>query len=119
MSRGLSRENPSLIDNQQWVDQHPALHEYLKTHPYVRREFKSHPYNFMHRAEQEQKQTERGQYGHGGVPYGTHPGEYTHGGEAVQNQPHPGEFTHGAAQVPGQPHPEFTHGAEQVKKHHD
>jgi hypothetical protein len=37
------------------VDQHPALHEYLKTHPYVRKEFKEHPYNFMHRAEQIQK----------------------------------------------------------------
>ena len=45
------RENPSLIDDQQWVDQHPALHEYLKTHPNVRHEFKSHPYKFMHREE--------------------------------------------------------------------
>ncbi len=44
-------KDPTLIDNQQFVDSHPALHEYLKTHPYVRHEFKSHPYKFMHRAE--------------------------------------------------------------------
>jgi hypothetical protein len=44
-------KNPALIENQQWVDNHPALHEYLRTHPNVRREFKAHPYRFMHRAE--------------------------------------------------------------------
>ena len=45
-------KDPTLIDNQAWVDQHPALHAYLKTHPYVRKEFKDHPYKFMHRSEQ-------------------------------------------------------------------
>src|ERR1039458_6609567 len=51
VARALEKD-PSLIDNQAWVDQHPALHEYLKTHPYIRKEFKDHPYKFMHRAEQ-------------------------------------------------------------------
>jgi hypothetical protein len=72
------RENPSLIDNQQWVDQHPDLHEYLKTHPNVRHEFKSHPYKFMHRAEEMQNQPHPGAYAHG-PNYQGHPGEYTHG----------------------------------------
>ncbi|HKM99872.1 MAG TPA: hypothetical protein VJX23_05105 [Candidatus Binataceae bacterium] len=54
VARALEKD-PTLIDNQQWVDNHPALHEYLRTHPYVRHEFKSHPYNFMHRAEQIQE----------------------------------------------------------------
>ncbi len=54
VARALEKD-PALIDNQQFVDSHPALHEYLKTHPYVRKEFKEHPYNFMHRAEQIQK----------------------------------------------------------------
>ncbi len=51
VARALEKD-PSLIDNQAWVDQHPALHEYLRTHPYIRKEFKDHPYKFMHRAEQ-------------------------------------------------------------------
>ena len=54
VARALEKD-PTLIDNQQFVDSHPALHEYLRTHPYVRKEFKEHPYNFMHRAEQIQK----------------------------------------------------------------
>jgi len=45
------RNNPTLIDNQQFVDSHPGLHEYLHNHPGVRHDFKSHPYRFMHREE--------------------------------------------------------------------
>jgi len=48
-------KDPSLIDNQQFVDSHPGLHEYLHDHPNVRHEFKSHPYRFMHRSEQYNK----------------------------------------------------------------
>jgi hypothetical protein len=50
LARELAKD-PALIENRRWVDNHPALHEYLKTHPNVRREFKAHPYKFMHRAE--------------------------------------------------------------------
>jgi hypothetical protein len=49
------RKDPSLIDNQGWVDEHPGLHEYLHNHPNVRHEMKSHPNRFMHRAEQYNK----------------------------------------------------------------
>jgi hypothetical protein len=48
LARRLAKD-PTLIDNQQFVDSHPGLHDYLKTHPNVRHEFKSHPYHFMHR----------------------------------------------------------------------
>jgi phage-related protein len=41
------RKDPSLIDNRQWVENHPALHEYLQTHPEVREEFKENPNAFM------------------------------------------------------------------------
>src|SRR5229473_8471750 len=48
VSRELKRD-PSLVDNQQFVDSHPGLHEYLRDHPAVRHDFKSHPYRFMRR----------------------------------------------------------------------
>jgi hypothetical protein len=41
------RKDPSLIDNRQWVGNHPALQEYLQTHPQVREEFKENPNAFM------------------------------------------------------------------------
>ena len=44
-------KDPTLVDNQQFVDSHPGLHEYLHDHPGVRHDFKSHPYRFMHRSE--------------------------------------------------------------------
>jgi len=41
------RKDPSLINNRQWVENHPALQEYLQTHPAVREEFKENPNAFM------------------------------------------------------------------------
>jgi hypothetical protein len=41
------RKDPSLIDNRQWVSEHPALQEYLKTHPDVADQFRSNPVAFM------------------------------------------------------------------------
>ena len=49
------RKDPSLADNQQFVDSHPGLHEYLHNNPGVRHDLKSHPYRFMHRSEQYNK----------------------------------------------------------------
>lgn len=54
------RQNPSLIDDPNWVAQHPALQHYLNTHPNVRHDFKDHPYWFMHSAEKEQPKTKPG-----------------------------------------------------------
>ena len=44
-------KDPNLIDNQQFVDNHPSLRTYLHDHPNARHEFKSHPYKFMKREE--------------------------------------------------------------------
>ena len=44
-------KDPTLIDNQQFVDNHPSLRTYLHDHPNARHEFKSHPYKFMKREE--------------------------------------------------------------------
>ncbi len=41
------RKDPSLIDNRQWVANHPALQEYLKTHIDVSAAFRAHPDQFM------------------------------------------------------------------------
>ena len=41
--------DPALVDNRQYVDSHPGLHEYLASHPVARDEWKSHPYRYMHR----------------------------------------------------------------------
>ena len=54
VSRAL-RKDPSLIDNQQFVDHHPGLHEYLHSHPNVRNKFKSHPNEFIHHEERYHK----------------------------------------------------------------
>jgi hypothetical protein len=43
------KNNPGLIDNQQYVDSHPGLHEFLHTHPNIRHNFKEHPYRFEKR----------------------------------------------------------------------
>ncbi len=50
MARKLAKD-PTLIDNQQFVDAHPGLQDYLRAHPGVRHDFRSHPYRFMHREE--------------------------------------------------------------------
>jgi hypothetical protein len=45
------RKDPSLINNRDWVANHPALQEYLQKHPGVREEFSENPNAFMHREE--------------------------------------------------------------------
>jgi len=42
-------KNPRLVDNPQFVQNHPGLHEYLQTHRVARAEWKSHPYKYMNR----------------------------------------------------------------------
>jgi len=45
------RKDPSLIDNQEYLEKHPALRDYLQQHPEVREEVKQNPNAFMHREE--------------------------------------------------------------------
>jgi|HubBroStandDraft_1064217.scaffolds.fasta_scaffold00006_114 hypothetical protein len=42
------RKDPGLIDNKQFVDNHPPLQQFLADHPGVREQFKQHPEAFMH-----------------------------------------------------------------------
>jgi hypothetical protein len=41
------RKDPSLVDNQQFLKDHPALETYLKDHPAVRQELRENPNAFM------------------------------------------------------------------------
>jgi phage-related protein len=41
------RKNPSLVDNKEFVQGHPALQEFLASHPGVREEYKENPSAFM------------------------------------------------------------------------
>jgi phage-related protein len=46
------RKNPSLVNNKEFVENHPALQEFLENHPGVREEYKENPTAFM---QQEQR----------------------------------------------------------------
>ncbi|HEY6304134.1 MAG TPA: hypothetical protein VIX14_13825 [Terriglobales bacterium] len=52
------RKDPSLIDNQKWVANHPALQEYLQNHPQVAGAFRSNPNAFMHDENRYDRQTD-------------------------------------------------------------
>jgi hypothetical protein len=41
------RKDPSLVDNREFVEKHPALQSYLQEHPGVREEIKENPDRFM------------------------------------------------------------------------
>lgn len=43
------RQNPSLVDDQQFVSSHPGLKEFLENHPKIRKEIKEHPEAFMNK----------------------------------------------------------------------
>jgi hypothetical protein len=45
------RKDPSLINNEEWVENHPTLQEYLQKHPEIREEFRENPTAFMRREE--------------------------------------------------------------------
>ena len=43
------RKDPSLIDNPQFLAQHPQLQEFLKNHPQAREDWKQHPHAMIKR----------------------------------------------------------------------
>lgn len=44
-------KDPSLIDNREFIENHPELKEFLAEHPELRQAFKDNPDQFMHREE--------------------------------------------------------------------
>ena len=54
------RKNPALVNNEEFVEQHPALQQYLQSHPEVREEIRENPNAFMH---QEQRLDQREEFG--------------------------------------------------------
>jgi hypothetical protein len=57
------RKNPSLVNNREFVENHPALQEYLQTHPEVREEFKENPNAFMRRENRYDRQEDNRDHG--------------------------------------------------------
>jgi hypothetical protein len=60
------RKNPSLVDNQEFLKDHPSLQSYLQDHPAVRQELKSNPNAFMReeaRYDQHENDMNRGDRG--------------------------------------------------------
>jgi hypothetical protein len=48
-ARQQLNQNPSLINNSQWLSQHPGLQTFLQNHPGVRDEIKENPSQFINR----------------------------------------------------------------------
>jgi hypothetical protein len=53
------RKDPRLIDDKQFVDNHPALQQFLADHPGVRDQFREHPVAFMQDAERFDRREDR------------------------------------------------------------
>ncbi len=60
------RKNPALVDNQEFLKDHPSLQTYLQDHPAVRQELKNNPNAFMQeeaRYDQRENEMNRGDRG--------------------------------------------------------
>jgi hypothetical protein len=45
-------KNPSLANNKEYLENHPALSDYLKAHPQVHEELSENPQSFLQSAQQ-------------------------------------------------------------------
>jgi GrpB-like predicted nucleotidyltransferase (UPF0157 family) len=54
------RKDPSLVNNKEFVENHPALQQFLAEHPGVREEYKENPNAFMHQEERFDRREDRG-----------------------------------------------------------
>ena len=54
------RKNPSLVNNREFVENHPALQQFLAEHPEVREEYKENPNAFMHQEQRFDRREDRG-----------------------------------------------------------
>jgi hypothetical protein len=53
------RKDPSLVNNQEFVEKHPDLQQYLQQHPEVREELSENPNAFMHQEERFDRREDR------------------------------------------------------------
>ncbi len=53
------RQNPALVDNQEFVENHPALKQYLQDHPEVREELNQNPNAVMHQEQRFDRREDR------------------------------------------------------------
>jgi hypothetical protein len=58
---GQLQKDPSLMDNREFVDNHPSLQEFLERHPEIREEIKENPQAFIRREDRYEQQGD----GHG------------------------------------------------------
>src|SRR5229473_5705182 len=63
--------NPALVDNREYMENHPGLRDYFSDHPTVKAEIKNHPYRFMSR--EDQMNNWHGKYWPGGWTGNNHP----------------------------------------------
>jgi GrpB-like predicted nucleotidyltransferase (UPF0157 family) len=56
------RKNPSLVDNKEFVENHPALRDFLANHPGVREEYKENPTAFMRQEERFDRREDSGMH---------------------------------------------------------
>jgi hypothetical protein len=63
VSQALNK-NPRLIDNPQFIANHPGMREYLQKHPEAREAFRRHPGRFMNRERRYQVSEHRWQNHH-------------------------------------------------------
>ena len=54
------RKDPSLVDNQEFVQQHPDLRQYLQQHPEIRQELSQNPNGFMRQEDRFDRREDRG-----------------------------------------------------------
>src|SRR5258706_15754 len=55
------RKDPSLVNNREFVEKHPALQTYLQEHPGIREEIKENPNAFMRQENRFDRQEDRRQ----------------------------------------------------------
>ena len=56
---GQLRSDPSLVNNEEFVENHPALKEYLQSHPEVREELNQNPNAVMHQEQRFDRREDR------------------------------------------------------------
>jgi hypothetical protein len=79
------RKNPSLVDNDEFVKNHPSLQSYLQQHPEVRAAIKQDSNSFMHQEARYDQNEYRMRSGEGDEPH-RHFGEFLGGHSNISEQ---------------------------------